>query len=337
MKCFFHEALSFWGYAAAECIIDNTNLARLRGTGKEAVIVPEMATFSRQYGFKFVCHEKGHCNRKAGEERSFWTVETNFLPGRSFETLEDLNGQGFQWATVRLYHRPVSKSHLIPAKAFDEESAHLLKLPAGIPAPYLVHKRGTDQYGYVAFASNFYWVEGERRDEVRVLEYADHLKIYRARDLLAEYKLPAQGVKNVRFSPPGLPRPPHQPKNRKRPTVEEEKRLRAMGEVVSRYLDFALHQRGSERHRFLRQLFRLSEEMTAALFLKTLERALKYGIDEIETLRRIALLEMGEGLALLPRAEVDESFQAREAYLEGRLSELPDFSSYDALLEDDNG
>ena len=29
MKCFLHEALMFWGYAAPWCIIDNTNLARL--------------------------------------------------------------------------------------------------------------------------------------------------------------------------------------------------------------------------------------------------------------------------------------------------------------------
>ena len=43
MKCFLHEALIWWGYAAGQCIIDNTNLARLRGTGRNAVIVPEMA------------------------------------------------------------------------------------------------------------------------------------------------------------------------------------------------------------------------------------------------------------------------------------------------------
>jgi len=54
MKCFFHEALMFWGYAAGRCIIDNTNLARLRGTGKNAVIVPEMEAFAKQYGFQFL-------------------------------------------------------------------------------------------------------------------------------------------------------------------------------------------------------------------------------------------------------------------------------------------
>jgi hypothetical protein len=102
MKCFFHEALTFWRHAADECIIDNTNLARLVGTGKNAVICPEMAQFAKQYGFKFVCHEKGHANRKAGNERGFYTVETNFFPGREFVSLEDMNRHAFEWATHRM-------------------------------------------------------------------------------------------------------------------------------------------------------------------------------------------------------------------------------------------
>ena len=64
MKCFLHEALMDWGYAAKQCVIDNTNLARLRGSGKQAVIVPEMVSFAERYGFRFVCHEIGHANRK---------------------------------------------------------------------------------------------------------------------------------------------------------------------------------------------------------------------------------------------------------------------------------
>jgi transposase len=93
MKCFLHEALTYWGYVPRQCIIDNTNLARLRGTGAQAVIVPEMEAFARQYGFQFRCHEKGHSDRKAGEERSFWTVETNFLAGRSL-SLPRFGGHG---------------------------------------------------------------------------------------------------------------------------------------------------------------------------------------------------------------------------------------------------
>ncbi len=74
MKCFFHEALMYFRYLVGVCIIDNTNLARLRGTGKNAVMVPEREEFASRYGFRFVCHEVNHSNRKAGNERSFFTT-----------------------------------------------------------------------------------------------------------------------------------------------------------------------------------------------------------------------------------------------------------------------
>ena len=147
MKGFLHQALTFWGFCAAQGIIDNTNLARLRGSGKNALIVPEMEAFAKPYGFRFLCHEIKHANRKAGEERSFWTVETNFLPGRTFQTLEDLNQQALEWSTVRLENRPQGKGGLIPAKAFEHERSYLMELPAHLPAPYRTHTRGTDAYG----------------------------------------------------------------------------------------------------------------------------------------------------------------------------------------------
>ncbi len=41
MKCFFHEALMFFKYSAKICVIDNTNLAVLHGTGSNAVFKPD--------------------------------------------------------------------------------------------------------------------------------------------------------------------------------------------------------------------------------------------------------------------------------------------------------
>jgi transposase len=336
MKCFLHEALTFWGYAARECVIDNTNLARLRGSGAAALIVPEMERFGASYGFRFLCHEIGHANRKAGEERSFWTVETNFLPGRTFRSLEDLNTQALEWAAVRMEHRPQGKARLVPAKAFEHECGLLVELPGHLPAPCQVHERGTDQYGYAAFEGNYYWVPGTKREDVKVLQYADRLKLYHARECLAEYPLPADGVRNAKFAPPGQPQPRHNPSNRRRPTEEEEKRLRAIDERVGRYLDFALKPKGIERHRFLRGLFALSRQMSGAVFIRTIERALHYRIVDLDTLGRIALLLLDASEHPLPAMDVDEGFRARESYLEGRLTDAPDFSRYNQILEDDD-
>jgi hypothetical protein len=327
MKCFFHQALTFWGVSARQCIIDNTNLARLRGTGKNALIVPEMEAFAKQYGFHFICHALKHANRKAGEERSFWTVETNFFPGRSFENLEDLNRQALKWSTVRMEHRAQGKARLIPAKAFEHERSFLIQLPSHLPGPYRVHGRGVDEYGYASFEGNFYWVPGEDRHPVTVLEYAAALKICRDRQCLAEYPQPADGVRNQPFHPPGLPAPRHKPRHRKQPAHEEEKQLRAISASVSQYVDFILQTPGIYRHEHLRRLLALSRKMSAPLFIQSVERAHKYRIIDLPTLQRIAHLYLEQG-GELPRVEVDENYRQRETYLEGSLTEKPDLSIY---------
>jgi len=340
MKCFLHEALMFWEHAAILCVIDNTSLARLRGTGRNAVIAPEMAAFAECYGFKFLCHEIGHSNRKAGNERSFWTVETNFLPGRTFQSLEDLNRQAFEWATVRMEHRPLSKTGLIPAKAFEHERSYLHPLSPHLPAPYCTHQRGTDQYGYAAFGANYYWVPGSKREDVKVLEYADHLKIYQHRKCVAQYPLPAEDVKGARFSPEGQPLPRYQPKHRKHGSRHEEQRLRAIAPDVSAYIDYALKTPGIQRHRFLRELFGLSRQVTQQVFVQALGRALRYRIVQLETLHRIAWFCMSQSDQpapdVVPDAEVDETYRQRPAYQEGRLTDQPDLSIYDDPVPDED-
>jgi transposase len=328
MKCFFHEALMFWGFSAPQCIIDNTNLARLRGLGRDAVMVAEMAAFARQYGFAFVCHERNHANRKAGEERSFWTVETNFFPGRTFQSLEDLNAQALAWATVRMEQRVQGKTSVMPAKAFEYERTLLQALPPHLPAPYLLHERDTDQYGYAAFAGNYYWVPGTQRAKLQVLEYAQRLCLYCNRVLLAEYPLPPFGTKGQKFLPPGEPRPRGNPENR-RGSDTEEQHLRALGPVVGAYLDFALQEKGRQRHEFFRKLLGLSRRMSAELFTRAIARAHKYRIGDVATIERIALLYFHEGVGgELPCVSVDDAFTERAAYREGSLTNPPDLSLY---------
>jgi hypothetical protein len=337
MKCFFHEALSFWRYAADVCIIDNTSLARLYGSGKNAVIAPEMQQFAEQYGFEFVCHEIRHSNRKAGTERGFFTIVTNFFAGRKFESLKDLNQQAFDWATVRSANRPTGKTRLVPASAFEYEKAYLNKLPPYVEAPYLVHQRRTDQYGYAAFDGNFYWIPGTGRHNVKVLQYDDHLKIYHQRKLLGHYELAKYGVKNEQISPKGQPKPQHKPKYRKKPTAEEEKILRTAADEINAYLSFALQEKGGKsKHRFIRQLYALYKKMALSLLIKTLSRALKYRISDIKTIESIAGLLIREANYDMPTVVISVEFKNRDVYRQGRFAGYVNLSDYDKLMEQED-
>ncbi len=335
MKCFFHEALVHWNYAAEYCIIDNTNLARLRGTGRNAVIAPEMERFAAQYGFKFVCHEKGHANRKAGNERGFYTVETNFFPGRSYDSLEHMNHQAFDWAVRRSANRPTGKTRLIPSKAFEYEKPYLKKLPSYVEAPYLVHKRAIDQYGYVSVNGNFYWIPGTKRHDVNILEYADHLKIYHAQKFLGQYLLPPDGVKNETIPPKDGRLPPHKPRYRKKPTAREEGILRSLGKTVDDYLNFALPKSGKPKHRFIRTLFGLYRKTAPSLFIQTVERACKYRITDSKVIENITALILMNSSVDISVPEIDQDFQKRDAYIEGCFADEVDLSIYDTEEENE--
>jgi transposase len=335
MKCFFHEALTHRGYAAEDCIIDNTNLARLRGTGKNAVIVPEMEQFARQYGFTFVCHEKGHANRKAGNERGFYTVETNFFPGRSFESLEDMNRQAFEWATIRSANRPTGKTRLIPSITFEYEKPYLKKLPPYIEPPYRMHTRRTDQYGYASLDGNFYWIPGTKRQDVKMLEYSTHLKIYHNRKLLGRYLLPADGIKNEVIFPEGGPRSSHRPTKRNKPTAREEKILRSLGRTLDDYLNSAVPKSGKPKHRFIRELFGLYRKVAPSVFIQAVERAHKYRITDIATIENIIILKLRDGDFNVPTPEIDQDYLRRDAYIEGCFGDEADLSIYDETEDED--
>jgi hypothetical protein len=265
-------------------------------------------------------------------------VTTNFFPGREFKDLEDLNRQAFDWATHRCMNRAVGKSKLIPAKAFEFEKAYLTRLPEVISPPYLEFERGIDQYGYIPFDGNFYWTPGPGRHEVKVLRYPDHIKIYHRRELLIEYELPPIEVKNKKFYPPDRPKPRHEPKDRKKPTVEEEKILRSLSETLDAYLSFAFKERsGRQRHRLVRDLFRLHQRLSPELFEKTVSRAHAYRVTDPDTIYRIAVLQMKEANYEVPSVPIDDDFVNRPSYLEGRFTDEVDLTRYSTPREDENG
>ncbi len=330
MKCFFNEALCFWGCCAKKCVIDNTHLAIWYGTGSRAVFVDEMVSFARHYGFKWVAHEIKHSNRKAGVESFFWYIETNFIPGRNFFSMDDLNRQAIRWATEKIAKKPKSKTRLIPIETFEYEKPYLLKLPEFLPQPHRQHVRIIDQYGYAAFKANYYWVPEhspgtkEKIKRVKIIEYDSRIIIYRFPRLLelVRYELPADSVKNERFAPKGVSLR-YKPNNRKRNSQKEEKALRALGQEACTYLDFIISTECKlvQKHYFIRRLYGLSRKMASALFLKAMVRALEHHVYNIESISRIAtglIFNVGNSPNVTD-INIDDSYTNREAYLKGRF------------------
>jgi hypothetical protein len=344
MKCFFHEALSFFGYCARICIIDNTNLAVLYGSGEKATFHPEMVAFSKHYGFRWKAHRIRLANRKAGKERNFLTLQTNFFPGRSFKSLDDLNEQAFRWSTERFARRPLSKSRLIPCELFNLEKSYLVCLPDYIQPPYEQHQRDIDKGGYISFNANYYWVPEtsqtlkKNKNTVKVVEYEKRIDIYLNHEKLITYNLPAWDVKNRDFYPTDVRPVPLQPNNRKKGCDIEEEKLRAMDPVCHQYVDFikSSYCKIKQKPRLIRDLYRLTKKLEPSLFVECLTRALKYKIDNIDSLAKIA----GQLLQQSSQNDVSQAetslpldeYEQRSSYKKGEFSSEADPKAYSNFM-----
>jgi hypothetical protein len=100
-------------------------------------------------------------------------------------------------------------------------------------------------------------------------------------------------------------------------------------------VDYAIKTPRIQRHRFMRELLALSRQVTASVFTRTVERALRYRIVHIRTLHRIAWFCMSQGEDGLPCVDIDESYHQRPAYQEGCLTDEPDLTIYDGEDDDD--
>ena len=306
-KVFLTEAVQYIGGACEDCMIDNTHVVVLRGTGKEMVPVPEMEAFGRRLGFRFVAHAKGDANRSAHVERQFDHIERNFLAGRQFTDFADANRQARAWcdkvnATFKRH------LHARPRELFAVEQPRLRPLPAWIPEVYALHQRIVDLEGYIHVDGHMYSVPyqligkavevRETKDKIRAFvgprEVAVHDYEHRVttsgkqRTTLTEHRPPRGQVAAALRSP-------------------EEDELAAAGAPFANFA-LALKKRSSRWPIALRRLAQLRRDYPAAPLAAAIESAIHYGLYDLDRLERMILRNVATAYFIVP-VDRDESTQ----------------------------
>lgn len=298
-KVFLTDALQYFDGSCEICMIDNTHVVVLQGTGRNMVPVPEMASFAERYGFQFQAHEKGDANRSARVERQFHYIENNFLAGRSFQDWDHANRQARAWCDkVNAEYR--SKLKACPRELFATERAYLQALPIWVPPVYRLHQRLVDMAGYVSINNNRYSVPEEFLGlQVEARETKDSIEIYRGPRLIACHRrvLDATGC---RYSLPQHHRPRGQGlKPKPSDSSPEEKRLRQEVPEIIPYLE-ALKKHYSGRATLpLRRLLHMVEDYPRAPLLEAIATAGKYGLFDLERVENLILRKLAREYFLI--------------------------------------
>jgi len=286
-KAFLTEALQFFDGACPRCVIDNTSVILAGGSGANALIAPEMAAFGELFSMTFMAHAIGHSDRKGRVERPFSYAENNFLAGRTFADWADLNAQARAWCEGVANAKPKRVLGMSPQAAYAMEKAHLLPLPAYIPAVTEIHYRVVDCYGFVHLDTNRYSVpERLVGKKVAVHKRPEQLLVYAGQRLVAEHpRLIGQRQGEQRAKG-------HHTRLERRRAVgpsPQEQALTGRDPMLDRYV-VALKKRAPGRGvGKLRRLLELKRTYPAEPFLGAIEQALQYGLFDLARLERLIL------------------------------------------------
>lgn len=296
-KLFLSDAFQYFGGTCGVCMIDNTHVVVLHGTGARMVPVPEMAAFAERYSFEFAAHEVGDANRSARVEGPFDFVDNNFLAGRVFDSFEHANREAVVWCD-KVNAAYSSKLHGCRRELFAAEKPHMKPLPVWVPPVYRLHQRVVDSEGYVHVRRAAYSVPYQligRQVEAR--EMKQGVEVYLGPRLVASHARVLDGADTRVTSQEH--RPPRGQGMKRDSVPAEERELLAAEPSLASYvtsLKKHLHGRGMLG---LRRLLRLVREYPREAFLRAVRVAESYGMHDLDRLERMVLREIGQDYFVL--------------------------------------
>lgn len=302
-KVFLTDALQYFGGACKTCMIDNTHVVVLHGTGREMVPVPEMEVFAERYDFAFAAHEKGDANRSARVERPFDFIENNFLAGRKFSDFGHANREARAWCD-KVNASFKKHLHARPRELFASEQAALRALPIWIPQVYALHQRVVDLEGYVHLHGHHYSVPYPlvgRRMEVR--ETKDQVLIFDGpREVASHARVENGHGRRVTLA---LHRPPRGQGALLRQPSPEERELSEAEPALASYASALKEQGGGRWPNALRRLLQMRRDYPAKALLDAVATAAHYGLYDLDRLERMVLRNVAEEYFVLPGSRRD--------------------------------
>lgn len=331
MKIFLTDAFTHFGGCCRRCVIDNTSIAIACGSGMRAKMAAEVEAFEERFGFRFLAHEIMHSDRKGKVENPFGWVQRNFLVGRKFSDLADLNQQALEWCErgAAKVKRELKAS---PRELFAAEKSHLVALPLYVPEVYQTWRRIVDGESCVSLDSYKYPVPAAHiGKELLLRETKDRVIVL---DGHCEVVVHDKKVKGQAQS--ALPRPASAPRRLKATKLAEEDKLKALGEPLDAYLAALKAERGARYFWSVRKLWRLLCQYQAEDLKAAVTKAHAHRIFDVCRVETILLQDLAQRDYHIPMGFAAADVEALPEYRQGAVAPETDLKDYFPQGEDEN-
>lgn len=323
MKIFLTEAFKYFGGTCKRCVIDNTSVAVACGSGAGAQMSPEIEAFEERFGFRFLAHELMDSDRKGKIERPYDYIMRNFLVGRTFKDLADLNEQALAW--IERANRKIKRElKATPIELFAAEKPLLTPLPLYVPEVYRLWQRTVDAYGCIGVDAAKYPVPAEYLGkEVDVRETKNRVIVLDGHKEIANHAKKTAGEEQ-----PAQLRPAGTPRRQKSAKLAEEAKLQALAGPMPLYLQALKAARGPRYFWSVRKLWRLLCQYKSDDLLCAVSRAHKYRLFDINRVEIILLQDIAEKDYQLPLEFADADVEKLPEYRAGAATPEPDLKDY---------
>jgi transposase len=321
-RVFLQEALQYFGGAPGRCVVDNTSVVVVGGSGPSAAFADELVALGDRFGFQFMAHAVGHAERSGRVERPFHYIENNFYPLRTFDGLDDLNAQLRNWCDDKnaTFRRRLGAS---PRERLVAEAPRLHPLPLHIPEVYCLHVRRVDVEGFVTLHTNRYSVPLVHiGHQVQIRETADRVVVMHGHKEVADHRREEPGAQKRK----SLPEHEHRFTQARRAEPSPfEKDLRAIGPELSAFVDALKAKHKGRAHRELTRVHRMYVDYPTPALRSAIERANAYRLTDLARVERLVLRETGGSFFSLNPLEDDDGRRPGSA-AEGPQDEPPEDS-----------
>ena len=280
---------------------------------KDGVIFHDLfERMAQHYGFRAVPLAPGYKEGKGKVENPFKYVEGNFLAGRTFHDLDDLNRQAQRWlaeiARVRV-HRTTREQ---PAARLTEEQPVLIPLPrtrfeAGVVVPRLV---GADFC--VAWDTNRYSVPPRFASKSAMVRVLDG----RIEILIDGAIVAAHVVRSAKYQ--RYVAPEHEAEFRATCTSRHvlKDQFQRLGAVAEPFAAGLIELHGGSAGYHMGQILKLADRVGVARVAEALRRAARYGAFDHNAVARIVAGKPAKAPSGSPESKAGSPTQ-RDQYLKG--------------------
>jgi hypothetical protein len=298
-----------------------------RHTGRSEVwIHPGFQRFADQYGFRIVILPPGAKERHGKVERPFHYIEHNFLAGREFQDIEDLNNRADLWRANKANVRIHGTVRQRPVDRLQTERPYLKPLPQHRCDPvYKEVDRLIHTDFSVAVNTNRYSANPDLIGQhARVRLYVSHLEIWVNQKLDCKHTY-VQGQYQRQVLPE------HEQVYKKMTGQSQllEKAFLRLGEPAQSYYEGLKKHRRAAAGYHLQRILTYAERYGSDLVAGALAHAQRYGAYSADAVLRI--LQGKKPKANLPSRQIPENVRQ---YLRTCAVEKQQLGFYDNLVDE---